>query len=140
MNAVEKLSYIQKQIENNNYKILPDSIAEGTVYKIHYSGDLDKDGYEVGFLYLIHGTSIKEHIHTNDIEMYKPLVGTLSVLGEEVPINYCLFDEKHNIDKVTGVLIVETVKLSREYLKQDINTKDKEYQKVLLRKKCEIIL
>lgn len=49
---MENLEFIKKQIQANNYVILPEAIAIGTVYKIPSFGFLEKDGVELGYLYL----------------------------------------------------------------------------------------
>ena len=114
--TLDKLEYIHKQIKEGNISVLPEKLAIGTVYKIPYQGDLMNDGYELGFLYLSPNSGIKEHIHINDIEMYKPLVGILSVKGEQSEVNYCLLEETHNIDPVLETTIIETVKVNKNYI------------------------
>lgn len=108
--------YIKQKIAAKEYSILPDIIANGPVYKIHKSGDLEKDGYEVSYLYLPKGSSIKEHKHTKDVERYKLIYGYLSVFNFPSKSNVCLLDHVHCIDEVPTDTIIETCKISKDYL------------------------
>ena len=112
----EKIKFILDELKNNNYIILSNTISEGLVYKIHYKGDLNTTGYERGFLVLTKGSSIKEHIHTKEVEKYKLLLGKLSINGKEQKENICLLNESHMIDKVDEVTIIETFKMAKELL------------------------
>ncbi len=134
----EKLKYVKRQIVDGNFSILNHKISTGIVYKVHVTGDLKIDGYEHSFLYITTGSSIKEHIHINDIELYRLISGVLSVNGDIVDEDYCLLDDKHGIDRVEEDTIVETIKLSSNYLKErgiftdcwyQMNELDKLYQK-----------
>lgn len=112
----QNLGYVSEQIKAGNYTFLPDEIANGIVLKIQYEGNLEKDGYEIGFLVLNQNAEIKEHIHTNDIEKYTILKGNLSVNNKEVNENICLINQKHNIDKVKEITVIKTLKINKESL------------------------
>lgn len=114
----QNLQYVFEQIINKNYTILPETIAQGIVLKIHYEGNLENDGYEKGFLVLTPNSEIKEHTHINDIEKYTNLTGKLSVKNKLTNENICLINEKHNIDKVQELTIIKTLKLSKELIKE----------------------
>ncbi len=114
----QTLQYALKQILKRNFTVLPDTIANGKVLKIHYEGDLNsEEGYEKGFLVLTPNSGIKTHKHTNDIEMYTLLLGTLSVDGIKCDNNICLIDEEHGIDCVDEITIIKTLKLSEKKIK-----------------------
>lgn len=126
---------LKEKIENKEYTILPESIAIGTVYKILIHGNLDQDGYEIGYLYLPKGSGIKEHFHINDIELYSLIKGTLKVNNIEMDNNICVLNEKHSIDIVPTDTIIRTFKISKKYLEnnnyvQSIETFEKVLKKV----------
>ena len=110
---------LQEKIDTFDISVLPDTIAEGRVYKIHAYGALETDGFEVGFLYLTKDSGIKEHIHTDNIEMYRLLKGDLVVNGTSMNNNICLLNESHLIDKVSIDTIICTCKISKEFIKQN---------------------
>lgn len=110
-NDIEK--ELIKMIEEEQYIILPESIAINKVYKIHVCGDLEKDGYEVGYLVIPKGSGIKKHQHTKDIERYKLIEGTLSVMGEKTDNNICILNNFHNIDIVDKPTIIQTCKINK---------------------------
>ena len=105
--------YIALQFSKGNYQILPIEIAEGEVYKIPIEGSLDEDGYEKGLLYITKGSSIKPHVHTNDVEQYTLQEGTLSINGVPTDINRCYIGESHQIDPVDEPTIIKTLKISK---------------------------
>lgn len=108
--------YIKDKISNGDYTLLPDTLAIGKVYKIHKLGDLNKEGYEVGYLYLPKSSGIKEHKHTNDIERYKLISGVLRVFNFPSTNNICPLNHVHCIDPVPEDTIIETCKISKTYL------------------------
>lgn len=114
----QKLEFIKEQIENNNYIVLPDTISINTVYKINYTGNLNYDGYELGFLFIPNGSGIKEHTHLNDIEQYKLLSGSLSVKGIISNSNQCLISDSHNIDVVNEDTFIETYKINKQFISE----------------------
>ena len=113
-----EIQYVFEQIINKNYTILPETIAIGTVLKITLEGDLDKNGYEKGYLVLTPNSGILEHQHINDIEKYTKLTGTMSVKNKTTSENICLIGEKHNIDKVKELTIIKTLKINKKIKKQ----------------------
>ncbi len=113
---IEKLKYIALEMKNGNYTILGDNISNGTVFKIHFRGNLGKDFFEKGFLFIPEGSGIKEHTHTNDIELYRLIDGSLSVGGEFMDSNMCFIGESHNIDTAIQDTFIETFKVSKKYL------------------------
>lgn len=112
-------NYVEQSIKMKNFQILPSEIATGNVAKITYCGNLEQDGYEYGFLYLPKGSSILEHKHTDNIEMYKIIEGELSVNGKEVSTQICLINCTHNIDPVSCKTIVETLKINKRLSKKN---------------------
>ena len=90
--------------------ILDDSIAEGLVYKISIEGNLNDDGFEIGFLYLTAGSSIKKPRHINESERYILGSGKLSVDGKSMIENECEVGEFHNIDRVPVDTLICTYK------------------------------
>lgn len=113
MSSITKeIEFINEQMQNKNYTILPDTIAEGKVYKIHAFGNLEQDGYEVGYLYLPKGTGIKNHTHITDVERYKLLKGILKVNNDITKINICGINDSHSIDLVSEITIVQTCKIN----------------------------
>jgi len=116
MNQIDEIKFVNEQIQNQNYVVLPDTIAIGSVYKISAFGNLNDDGYEVGYLYLPAGSGIKEHVHVNDIERYKLLSGILRIKDSNADVNICLLDNSHCIDKVTEPTIIQTCKINKNYL------------------------
>lgn len=123
----DDLTFVFTQLQNNNYIVLPSSIANGKVLKIMYDGNLETDGYERGYLILPYGSGIKEHIHQNDIEQYMVLLGSFSINGEYKLINECFIGGKHSIDPVCDLTIIKTTKISKK-LFDEYNI---EYQKKL---------
>ena len=121
----EKLQYIQKQLKENNYTILPETISTGIVYKIDYPENLKTPGYERGFLIMTKGSSIKQHKHTENVERYKVIMGKLIIKGKEQQENICLLGESHSIDKVKELTIIETYKMDKKILNQEEEKKEK---------------
>lgn len=66
-----------------NISIVPNSLSIGLVYKIALEGSLEQDGYEKAILFIPTGSGIKRHIHNNEIEIYKPIQGTLVIDGKK---------------------------------------------------------
>ena len=118
LSLFDKLYFIKEQIRNNNYVLLPNTIAINNVYKITYSGNLQNDGYELGFLYLPKGSGIINHTHTTDIEQYKLILGNLTVNGIVTNINRCMINESHNIDVVDTETFIETYKINYQKIKR----------------------
>ena len=127
----ERLEYIAMELQRRNYKILDDSISQGNVYKISFRGNLDVNMFEHSFLYLPKGSSIKTHKHTEDIELYLLIRGSLSVFGEKVNENMCFLGEEHNIDPVEEDTFIETFKLSKKYLEKVSSEYKKNKEKLL---------
>ena len=132
-NINDKIKFVRESISNENYMILPETIAIGLVYKIVYQGSLSENGYEKGFLFIPRGSGIKEHKHIDDVEQYNLIAGILSVKGEKTNTNNCLLNETHNIDIVTEDTIIETIKISKQLIEQS-NNKTKEQIKKLTSK------
>lgn len=113
---IEKLEYITMSLEIGNYILLNEAISTGKVFKIPFRGNLEEDMFESNFLYIPKGSSIKVHKHTNDVELYRLIKGTLVVDGKEMNINICFIGESHSIDKVSEDTFIETFKVSKKYL------------------------
>lgn len=107
---------IKNKISKKEYIILDSNIAEGLVFKITENGSLTTDGYEIGYLYLKTGSSIKKHKHINDIERYELIKGNLSIDSKKANTNICLFNESHCIDKVTEDTYIKTCKINKNIL------------------------
>ena len=117
-NEEQEIQYVLNQITNKNYTILPDTIAIGTVLKIHIEGNLEKEGYEKGYLLLTPNSGIIKHKHINDIEIYKCLKGNLSIKNKTTNEDICLIGEEHNIDRVKELTIIKTLKIQKKIKKQ----------------------
>ncbi len=125
--------YICIQFDRNNYSILPNSIANGTVFKIPIRGNLNTDGYELALLYLTKDSEIKTHKHVNDVEQYTLIKGELNINGISQLSNKCLIGQNHKIDKVSNPTIIRTLKISKtlimetasKYYDAQSNKKDK---------------
>lgn len=128
---MEIINYIKEKISNQEYSILPDTIAIGQVYKITEFGSLDVEGYEKGYLYLPIGSGIKKHTHINDIEKYTKIQGVLSVFGIKQQTNTCFINESHCIDIVNEDTIIKTFKISKEYLKEIPNPQSEDIFELL---------
>ena len=141
---IEKLKYICMELRSGNYTVLSDSISIGPVYKIHFRGSLDEDLFEKGFLYIPKGSGIKIHKHVNDIELYRLISGSLSVMGKEDDSNMCFIGEEHNIDVVDRDTFIETFKLNKKYLDkigfESDNDKEETFVKTYKRLENEISL
>lgn len=109
---------IKRKLASKEYSLVSEKLAIGEVYKIHKFGSLEEDGFEIGYLYLPAGTGIKEHEHTEDIERYRLVSGVLRVFGFPSTSNICLLNHVHCIDQVPVDTIIETCKISKEYLQQ----------------------
>lgn len=116
MTNEDKIEYVYNQIIKGNYSVLPDDAATGLVFKILFEGDLEEDGFERAFLYIPKGVSIKMHQHTDDIELYELVLGTLRVKGKKYKSYRCFIGQKHNINKVDQVTIIETCKITKKYI------------------------
>lgn len=125
------IPYIMSQLDYDNYQLLPRKVVKDIdIYKIAYEGDLKKDGYEKCFLYLPPYSSIKLHTHTNDVEEYTVLQGTLNVNGVECSTSRCLLGESHCVNSSNKPIIIKTLKISRDLI-------EKEYNESLLRRKVK---
>ena len=113
---LEEMMFINNQMQNKNYLVLPSTIAKGKVYKISLFGNLDKDGMEVGYLHLTVGSGIKEHTHISDIERYKLLIGELKINGDSMNENICLLNNCHSIDEVSKITVIQFCKVNKLYL------------------------
>lgn len=108
--------YICIQFDRNNYSILPNTIANGTVFKIPIRGNLSTDGYELALLYLTKDSEIKTHKHVNDVEQYTLIKGELNINGISQLSNRCLIEQSHKIDKVSNPTIIKTLKISKKLI------------------------
>lgn len=59
------------------------------------------------------------HEHLKDIERYKYIEGILSINGERVEENICEIKKSHSIDRVPKDTIIETFKITEDYLIQN---------------------
>lgn len=113
--------YVKERINNGNYESLSSNIAINDVSKIKCFGNLENKGYEHGFLYLPYGSGIKNHIHTENIEMYRLIHGDNNCITNKLEI--CLLENNHQINIVNCDTIIETFKLNKNIIK-DINDID----------------
>ena len=128
---MKNLDFIKEQIQAGDYTILPESIAIGTAYKIPSFGSLEKDGIELGYLYLPKGSGIKSHQHINDIEQYRLLFGTLRVNSIDTTSNVCLLGKWHDIACVEEDTIVRTCKVSKLALDMLENFSDEAFDQLI---------
>ena len=117
MDVVDIMLYVNNEINKGSFILLPNTIANGNVYKVNMCGDLNNDGFELSYLYIPKGSSILLHEHTTDVERYKLIMGNLSVGGNFCNTNVCLLGNVHNIDEVLCDTIIESCKVSVDYLK-----------------------
>ena len=117
----KEIQYVLEQMAKDNYTVLPDTIAIGTVLKITEEGSLEEDGYEKGYLVLTPSSGILEHKHTDDIETYTCLTGRLSIKNKIEKENTCFIGKKHSIDIVKELTIIKTLKIKKK-------TKEKQYK------------
>ena len=117
------ISAVSEILASDKYKILPESIAIGQVYKVSYEGDLLIDGYEKGFLFIPKGSGIKEHEHKDDIEQYTLISGELKLNGESMHVNRCMIGESHGIDPVSVNTAIKTLKISKKLIEENMNKK-----------------
>ena len=110
--------YVKERINNGNYELLSNNIAINNVMKIKCFGTLENEGYEHGFLYLTKGSGVKNHIHTENIEMYRLIYGDEECINNASEI--CLINNSHQIKTVKYDTIVETFKLNKNII-NDIN-------------------
>lgn len=115
----DKVEYVRDKVKAGEFTVLPETIAIGKVYKISRGDSLKKNGIENGFLFIPKGSGIKEHRHTDDIEFYTLVCGSLSVCGKKQDLNVCLIGDKHNIDVVDEDTIIETKKISKNKIIND---------------------
>ena len=93
-------------------EVLPKDIAEGTVYKIHLVGDIEKGETEKNCLVLTPGSAIKNHGHEKGVvEEYVVLDGDISINHQVADkLHHCAINETHGIDKSNGQRVVLSVK------------------------------
>lgn len=127
----EEIKYVFSKLKEGNYEILSNDIAIGKVYKITSYGDLEKDGFELGYLYLEKGSGIKEHYHEDNIERYQLLYGNLTVAGESCTQNICLLHQKHSIQPVYTDTIIQTFKINSLYYHELSNISKKEVNQLI---------
>jgi hypothetical protein len=124
---MNKILYVKNCLDENKYIMLNDSIAIGPVYKIPLLGELEKDNFEVFFLYLPSGSGIREHYHYNDIEQYRLICGTLKIEGKKLQNNICDINSYHNIDICSSNTIIEVCRVSKIYLNESKKTINNNY-------------
>jgi len=133
-------NYIYNQIQNGKFSFLPQNISSGIIYKIPSNYNLVEDGFEIAYLYLRKGSCVFTHEHETDIERYRLIEGILNINGKRVYENICTINQSHSIDRVTTDTIIETFKISKEYILQnscqELNTAtfDKVLTKSILKK------
>lgn len=98
--------------------ILDSNVATGIVFKINIEGNLEQDNYELGYLYLLPGSSIKNHMHINQIETYTLIQGDLSINDIKYIKDYCHIGESHSIDQVKDNTIIKTYKVKSKLFKK----------------------
>ena len=84
--------------------------AEGEVWQIWISGDVQKLGRKTAYLYLCAGSAIKPHTHTTDSEIYELVSGVLSANGETRQYQACRVGDSHCVDKVPEDTIIKSTK------------------------------
>ena len=114
-----KLNYVQDKIENNRYKYLNSNISFGIVCKIPGDTTLTKEGYEQGFLYFTAGSKIKNHTHTEEIEIYNRIDGNPCIFNDKSNINICEINNSHETNMVDRLAIIETFKIRKDLLDEE---------------------
>ncbi len=108
-----ELYYVFGKLRNHQYTVLSKSISINRVLKIHICGDLNSDGFELGYLVMPKGSGIKTHTHQNEIERYKLVDGLLKVNGVLSNTDICTLNHSHGIDPVSKLTIVQTCKINK---------------------------
>ena len=111
--------YIYSQIENGRFSFLSPNISSGIIYKIPSPYNLVEHNFEIAYLYLREGSLVFLHEHLKDIERYKCIEGILSINGERVEQNIFKKNKRHSIDRVPEDTIIETFKITEDYLLQN---------------------
>ncbi len=99
-------SFIETIGEYEEISILPTTIATGKVLKIRVSGNIEETNYESGYLVLPKGSSIKNHKHIKDREIYTLIMGSLYMNGRLVDVDFCEINGSHQIDKCKELTII----------------------------------
>ena len=126
-----KLNYVNTKIGCKRFKLLPSSISFGTACSIPGDTSLMSNGYEQGFIYMAAASSIRNHKHTDTIEIYNRLDGNMKIYNNYEDINICGINNCHEIAKVDRLTIVETFKIRKDLLNNE-NTNNT--SKILIKK------
>ncbi len=115
----DKIDYVKYRMENFRYSVLPNDISTGTVCKVPSHGFLKRDGWAREFLYMMPNSSITDHMHNDDIEIYSCIDGSMSVNNIQQDVDIVGIGENHNIDEVKTLSIIETYKIAKEKLNEE---------------------
>ena len=130
----DKMDYVKYRLGQFRYSILDNDISTGRVCKIQSHGSLSRDGWAREFLYMIPNSSILEHTHNNEIEIYNCLEGSMVVNGESEDYDIVTIGESHNIGKVNTLSIIETYKLASDKLTDEsIENMNTEVEKLFVK-------
>ena len=64
-------------------------------------------------------SSITDHMHNDDIEIYSCIDGSMSVNNIQQDVDIVGIGENHNIDEVKTLSIIETYKIAKEKLNEE---------------------
>ena len=115
----EKLDYVKYRMENFRYSVLPSNVSTGNVCKVPSHGSLTRDGWSREFLYMMPNSSIIDHIHTDEIEIYNCLDGAMTINNDLYDIDIVGINESHSIDEVKTLSIIETYKIAKDRLEEN---------------------
>mgnify|MGYP007069903956 CR=1 FL=1 len=111
-----KIDYVNSKIETKSYSLVSGNISLGLVCNIPGHTSLIRNKFSQSFLYLRAGSGIKEHSHTDVIELYNRLYGAMNINGQPYDINICDLNNSHSIDAGCSLSIIESFKISKELL------------------------
>lgn len=101
-----KNEYVKKQVLNGVFIQLPPYIAYGMVAKVDGIGSIDKNGYEVEYLYIQKGGYVKNFGHDC-------MVKYRVISGEDLESEVSFDDLKYEIKPFTRNTIIEVVKVKK---------------------------
>lgn len=103
-----KIEFVEKSINNGNYKELPKAISKGKVLRISGYGNIEKDGFEHGFLYFEEGSQINKHVNLNNVQLYRMIFGDNKSLDK-----LCLLGDIYEINNIDCDTIIEYFEVNK---------------------------
>lgn len=105
---MQRVEFVKSQLNQDNYALLPKSETNGPVYKIPVSGCLSTDGFEIYYMFIPVGSSIKEHKCEDFAERYTVVSG--DIIDDN---NLAHIGDSHGIKSLDEDTIVEVIKVAR---------------------------